>query len=352
VSFDAVLLVSFGGPEAPDEVMPFLERVTEGRGVPRERLEVVAEHYYALGGISPINEQNRHLIAALTRRLGERGVDLPVFWGNRNSPPFLADAVRSMHAAGHASALAVTTSAYPSYSGCRQYRENVAAALAQTGLADAIDIRAAGPYFERRGFAQAVADEVVGATDEARRDGLREDEVVVLFTTHSIPVAMDQGAGPDESRPSAPPGAYARAHLDVASAIMGDSTVPWRLVFQSRSGPPQVPWLEPDVNDALREEAAAGRRRVIVAPIGFISDHVEVVWDLDHEARQTAAEVGVQFVRLPTPGVHAAFVDMLVDVVVEARELPAGRVASRCSSTCCRNPEAERPVVPGLAPSE
>ena len=352
MGYDALLLASFGGPEAPDQVMPFLERVTAGRGVPRDRLELVAEHYYALGGVSPINEQNRQLLAALRQGMAARGVDLPVYWGNRNSPPFLADAVSEMEAAGHTSVLALTTSAYPSYSGCRQYRENLGAALVEAGVAGRMRIRVVGPYFDRPGFAAPTAEAVTAAVEQARQDGLRDDDVAVLFTTHSIPVAMDEGAGPDAGRPAEAPGRYVGAHLSVAETIMAGSPVPWRLVFQSRSGPPQVPWLEPDINDAVRAEAAVGRRRVIVAPIGFISDHVEVIWDLDHEARQTAADVGVEFMRVPTPGTHPAFVDALLDRVEEAIDEALATPAAQCSASCCRNPRGDRPVVPGIGGAE
>ena len=342
---DALLLVSFGGPEGPEEVMPFLERVTAGRGVPRDRLELVAQHYLAMGGVSPINGQNRELLAAMRARLDARGVDLPLYWGNRNSAPFLADTLREIHDAGHRDVLAVTTSAYPSYSGCRQYRENLADARAEAGLDDVLAIRVVGPYFHRAGFVAPFADALAGVLADVPEDVIDEGALEVLFTTHSIPVSMDQSAGPDDGRPADGMGRYVAAHLEVARAVMAQvrAGVPWRLVYQSRSGPPQVPWLEPDVNDALRESAAQGRRRVILVPIGFISDHMEVVWDLDNEARATAGDLGLDLVRVPTPGVHPAFVDTLVDLLMEAPDHGSGS----CSSTCCRNARGDRPVVPG-----
>jgi len=351
VSYDSLLLASFGGPEGPDEVMPFLERVTAGRGVPRERLEEVSHHYLALGGVSPINDQNRALLAALRAELDSRGIDLPLYWGNRNSAPFFADTLREMGNAGHRSVLAVATSAYSSYSGCRQYRENLAVARTEAGLDGVLEIAKVHPYFDRAGFVAPFRRSVHDALAGLREQGLAGDDVVVLFTTHSIPTAMAIGSGPDEGRSDELPGLYERQHLEVAEQVMADSDVPWRLVFQSRSGPPQVPWLEPDINDALREWAAAGARAAVVAPIGFISDHVEVVWDLDHEARETADELGMELVRVPTPGTDAQFVSALVDTVVQALagQAPATRL---CTSTCCANLRTPLPTVPGVASAE
>lgn len=347
MTVDAILLASFGGPEGPDEVMPFLERVTAGRGVPRERLEVVAEHYLALGGVSPINAQNRLLLAALRAELDRRGIELPIFWGNRNSAPFFTDAVRDAHAAGCRSILALATSAYSSYSGCRQYRENIAVALAQSGLEGDLDVVKLLPYYARDGFVQPFAGGVRAALAALEARGVREDDMVVLFTTHSIPTSMALGSGPDEGRPTELPGRYEQQHLEVAARVMTDLDVPWRLVFQSRSGPPQVPWLEPDINDAIREEAEAGRRAVVVAPIGFVSDHVEVVWDLDHEGAATAAEVGIEMVRVPTPGIDPDFVAALGDAIQEAVDgvIPTSGL---CSATCCANARGEQPTIPGL----
>lgn len=348
MTFDAVLLTSFGGPEGPDEVMPFLERVTAGRGVPRERLEEVSQHYLALGGVSPINQQNRLLLEHLRARMDERGVALPLYWGNRNSPPFLVDAVRDIHAAGHRRVLALATSAYSSYSGCRQYRENLATALSDSGLTAEVEIEKARPYFDRAGFAAAFTDGLAAAL----REVADASSVQVLFTTHSVPLSMGQAAGPDEQR-QGPLGVYERQHRDVAERVIaavedaGVDPVDWQLAFQSRSGPPRAPWLEPDVAVAIRAAAADGKRNVIVVPIGFVSDHVEVVWDLDHDARRIADEVGIGYVRVATPGVDPRFVDALVDVIAETRsEVATPSTASLCSDTCCRNARVDAPVVP------
>jgi protoporphyrin/coproporphyrin ferrochelatase len=347
VTYDAVLLTSFGGPEGPDEVMPFLERVTAGRGVPRERLEQVAEHYLALGGVSPINDQNRLLLERLRAAMDARGVDLPLYWGNRNSAPFLADVVLEIRDAGHRQVLAVATSAYSSYSGCRQYRENLASALVDADLVGQLEIRKARPYYDRPGFVAPFVD----GTREAMQSLPSGARTRVLFTTHSIPLSMAQTSGPTSMR-EAERGLYERQHLEVARNVMsgvelsiGVPAPDWRLVFQSRSGPPAVPWLEPDVNDAIAEAHAEGVDAVVLVPIGFISDHVEVVWDLDHEARQTAEQVGVGFARVATPGVDPRFVESLVDVIADAQE--DGEPASPlCSGECCPNARADRPVVP------
>ena len=351
MSYDSLLLASFGGPEGPDEVMPFLERVTAGRGVPRERLEEVSHHYLALGGVSPINAQNRELLAALRAELDARGIDLPLYWGNRNSAPFFTDTLREIADAGHGRVLAVATSAYSSYSGCRQYRENLAVARAEAGLDGVLEVAKVHPYFERAGFVGPFRRSVHDALARLRDQGLSGDDVVVLFTTHSIPTAMAIGSGPDEGRSESLPGLYERQHLAVAEQVMVGSDVPWRLVFQSRSGPPQVPWLEPDVNDALREWAGVGVRAAVVAPIGFISDHVEVVWDLDHEAQETADELGLVLVRVPTPGTDPEFVAALVDTIAEALagDTPATRLGT---STCCANLRTPLPTVPGVASAE
>ncbi len=350
MTYDAILLASFGGPDGPDEVMPFLERVTAGRGVPRERLEAVSHHYLALGGVSPINAQNRELLGHLREELARREINVPLFLGNRNSAPFFVDTLREIHAAGHSRVLAIATSAYSSYSGCRQYRENLATAIDEAGLTGDIEIAKARPYYERSGFAAPFIDGVV----DALADITNPASVRVLFTTHSIPVAMAETVGPDELCQGLP-GMYERQHIDVARRVMSAveaavalSPIDWRLVFQSRSGPPQMPWLEPDIGAAVREASAEGMSEVIVVPIGFVSDHVEVLWDLDHEAREIAEEIGIGFIRVATPGVDARFVGSLVDVMVDAL---SGRQTSShpslCSPTCCRNALADLPVVAG-----
>ena len=350
----AVLLASFGGPEGPDEVMPFLERVTAGRGVPPERLVEVSHHYLALGGVSPINAQNRALLAALRAEFDSRGIDLPLYWGNRNSAPFFDDVVKQMADDGHTGAIALVTSAYSSYSGCRQYRENIAAALDRTGLADQLAIRTAGQYFDSDGFVEPFARGVVAALQRLNEQGIDDSDIVLLCSTHSIPESMAATSGPGASATGEAQSAgwYVAQHTEAmariarrAESVRGRSVPEPRLVFQSRSGPPSMPWLEPDVNDALRSAAASGTRAAVVAPIGFISDHVEVIWDLDHEAAETAAEIGLSFERVGTPGIDPAFVAALAAQVEGALAGAPGR--GGCSPECCPNPRAPQPVIPG-----
>lgn len=365
-AYDALLLTSFGGPEGPDDVMPFLENVTRGRGIPRERLEAVSHHYLALGGVSPINAQNRALLAALREELARRGIDLPVAWGNRNWAPFLAPEVAALRAAGARRILALTTSVYSSYSSCRQYREDLARGLAATAdgadgadQADRADgglvIDRVRQAFDHPGFIEPFAEGLAAALRE-----LADDDARVLFTTHSIPLTMAEASGPPGR--FGPEGAYVAQHLAAIRAVVarveasgeGVRVPPWSLVYQSRSGSPHVPWLEPDVNDALRALAAEGVRSVAIVPIGFVSDHVEVVWDLDHEARETADELGLRMVRVATPGTHPAFVRGLVDLVEERLSgAPAlalsdlGPWPSVCAAGCCANSRGSLPAVAG-----
>ncbi|WP_417563976.1 ferrochelatase [Microbacterium sp.] len=308
-AFDAVLLASFGGPEGQDDVIPFLRNVTRGRGVPDERLEEVAVHYRHFGGVSPINAQNRALKAALETELAARGIDLPVHWGNRNWNPYLADALRDAHAAGHDRLLAVVTSAYTSYSGVGQYRENFEDALADTGLGEVMTIDRLREFFDHPGFVAPFVEGLRAAV------GAGADNTHVLFVTHSIPDAAAAASGPAYGAG----GAYVAQHLAVADVIAAEAApgVPYSLCYQSRSGDPRTPWLEPDVNDEIRRLARVGVERVIVVPIGFVSDHMEVLWDLDTEAAQTAADEGLGFARVATPGIHPAFVAGLVDLIVE-----------------------------------
>ena len=382
VSYDAVLLTSFGGPENQDDVLPFLRNVTRGRGIPDERLEEVAHHYRAFGGVSPINAQNRALQAALQIELDARGLDLPVLWGNRNWDPYLADALRAAHAAGHRRLLAVVTSAYSSYSGCRQYREDLAAALDTTGLAGEMSIDKVRQYFDHPGFVTPFVDGV-GAGLAALATGLGDGgdlarDAHVVFVTHSIPSVAAQASGPPGAGLGAE-GAYGAQHRAVAELVMaslaaqtdGDANqhsglgagVAWSVAFQSRSGSPATPWLEPDINDHLAELAAQGTKAVVIAPIGFVSDHMEVLWDLDEEASATARELGLLVERAPTPGVHPAFVSGLVDHVQE-RHRAAGEPAEKperpalsplgpwydvCRAGCCAPSRGQaRPAVAGL----
>ena len=364
MNYDAILLTSFGGPEGPEEVMPYLERVTAGRGVPRDRLEEVSHHYLALGGVSPINEQNRALLAALRKRLSERSVNIPIYWGNRNSEPFFADVLKQMHADGHRNVLAWVTSAYSSYSGCRQYRENLAIALEETGLTGEMNIDKVRHYFDHPGFITPIADDLASQIAKMYDEGLSAKDMKVMFATHSIPTAMGVSSGPEDRRSefaklAGDGGAYAAQHLAAAEVTMtlvakklGLELPEWELVYQSRSGSPSVPWLEPDVNDAISEAANAEFRGVIVVPIGFVSDHVEVVWDLDNEAKETAEEHNLKFARVATSGVAPEFVDGIVDLILERQTGSEKKALSKlgpwvdaCAVGCCPNLRKELPVV-------
>jgi ferrochelatase len=335
--------------------------VTRGRGIPDERLEEVAHHYRHFGGVSPINAQNRALKAALEAELADRGMNRPVYWGNRNWQPYLADALREAHAAGHRTLLGLATSAYSSYSSCRQYREDFARALEETGLGGELRIDKVRQYFDSPGFVRPFVDGVRSAIAELTDRGFAADAIRVLFATHSIPTADAERSGPDGN-------AYQRQHLAVAEAVMteagalgGGQDIGWELVYQSRSGPPTQPWLEPDVNDVIRELPARGVEAVVIVPVGFVSDHMEVLWDLDTEAMETAAEEGVVALRAPTPGVAPAYVAGLVDLILErvngtpAAERPAetalGPWYDVCRPGCCENVRLGfRPAIAGLEP--
>lgn len=366
VAYDAILLAGFGGPEGQDDVIPFLRNVTRGRGIPDGRLEEVAHHYRHFGGVSPINEHNRELKAALEAELARRGVDLPVIWGNRNWDPYLNDAVREANDRGLTRLIAIATSAYSSYSSCRQYREDYADALEDAGLSGVLQIDKVRQFFDHPGFVTPFVEGLRGALAklEAEHPGLsRTSEVEVLFATHSIPTADAAKSGPAE-RGFGEGGAYAAQHLAVAEVVMreaGAADVPWQLVYQSRSGPPTQPWLEPDVNDAIAELPAAGRKAVVIVPLGFVSDHMEVMWDLDEEAMETAEEHGLAAIRVPTPGVHPAYVAGLVDLVMErmngtpATERPhltdLGPWYDTCRPGCCENVRLGfKPALAGIAP--
>ena len=351
--YDAVLLSGFGGPEGQDDVIPFLRNVTRGRGIPDERLEEVAHHYRHFGGVSPINDHNRELRAALEARLAERGLPLPVIWGNRNWTPYLNDAVAQAFQLGLTKLIAIPTSAYSSYSSCRQYREDWADALEDSRLAGTVSIDKVRPFFNHPGFVQPFVEGVRDALAEAVEEGLTPADIEVLFCTHSIPTA-------DAAR-SGGGGAYAEQHRAVAEYVMAQAApeVAWQLVYQSRSGPPSQPWLEPDVNDAIQE--LTGRRGVVLVPLGFVSDHMEVMWDLDTEAVETATEAGLWVRRTPTPGVHPAFVDALADLVAERVEgRPVDQRAAVtapgpwydvCRPGCCENKRLGfKPAIAGLAP--
>ena len=359
--YDAVLLVSFGGPEHPDEVVPFLENVTRGRGIPRERLVEVGQHYFRFGGRSPINDQCRSLLAALRTELDERGHDLPLFWGNRNWAPYLTDTVAEMEAAGHRRAVVILTSAYPSYSSCRQYRENLYDASADTEVV----LDKIRHYAHHPGFVAASVRATLDAVDRlGDGDGAR-----LVFVTHAIPTDMATASGPP---PRSADGGYVDWHRVVAAEVtrqvsgLRPVAEDFDLVYCSRSGPPTQPWTEPDVNDHLTALHAAGVPGVVVIPIGFVSDHMEVIYDLDTEAAATAAELGLPFSRAATAGIDPDFVGALVDLVEERaavarRDDPielatepqdvavtrggrAGRYL--CLPGCCQN--ARRPERPAL----
>lgn len=368
VPYDAILLAGFGGPEGQEDVIPFLRNVTRGRGIPDERLEEVAHHYRHFGGVSPINAQNRALKAAIEAELAARGIDLPVYWGNRNWAPLLEEAVQDAAAAGDTTLLAIATSAYSSYSGCRQYREDFARVLETTQLGGTVTIDKVRQFFDHPGFVSAFTAGVTDAVRGLMGEGVAAGRIRVLFSTHSIPTADAERSGPRD-RVFGPGGAYAAQHEAVAGFVMANvaEAVPeaaqtgWELVYQSRSGPPSQPWLEPDVCDVIGELPARGVEAVVIVPLGFVSDHMEVLWDLDTEAMEAAEEAGIRAVRTPTPGVDPAFVSGLVDLVVERRSgTPAaerphvtdlGPWFDVCRPACCENVRAGfRPAVSGVAP--
>jgi protoporphyrin/coproporphyrin ferrochelatase len=340
---DALLVLSFGGPEGPDEVRPFLENVVRGRGVPPERLDAVEEHYQHFGGVSPINARNRELIAAVCAR-----TDLPVYFGNRNWHPMVEDTVAEMARDGVRRALVFATSAYGGYSACRQYHEDIARARKAVGdrAPELVKLR---QFFDHPAFVAANADAVRAARHRLPpkvRDGAR-----LVFTAHSVPTAADAAAGtPQEGGHR-----YSRQVAEAARLVAAELGVPDHdVVWQSRSGPPQVPWLEPDVVDHLDVLHARGVAAVVVAPVGFVSDHVEVIWDLDIEARERADELGMAFARAATAGPDPRFADMVVELVAEhtdaaaprglTDDVPAGGCTvngAPCAIDCCR--PARRP---------
>lgn len=311
MEFDAFLLLSFGGPEGPEQVMPFLENVTRGRGIPQRRLADVAEHYLHFGGVSPINGINRALIAQIEAELADRDMDLPAYFGNRNWEPFVEDTVAVMRDNGVQRAAVFTTSAWGGYSGCTQYQEDIARARAAAG-SGAPELVKLRQYFDHPLLVEMFA-EAIGAAARTVPEGAQ-----LVFTAHSVPFAADQRYGPNlYSRQVA----YA-ARLVAAAAGYSD----YDQVWQSRSGPPQVPWLEPDISDHLTALVDAGTKAVIVCPIGFVADHIEVVWDLDHELRIKAEEAGVAFVRAATPNADPRFARLAADLMDEVRD---GREAAR-----------------------
>ncbi|REE03529.1 ferrochelatase [Citricoccus muralis] len=400
--YDSILLASFGGPEGQDDVIPFLRNVTAGRGIPDERLEEVATHYRANGGISPINEQNRALLEALRTELAARGIDLPVYWGNRNWAPYIPQTLEQIYADGHRKMLTVATSAYSCYSSCRQYREDLGMALRSTGLEGQLEADKIRQYFNHPGFVAPFAEGLSAGLAEIRAElaaaGRADGRLHIFFATHSIPTSDAEAAGPRpvaaelQEKSGLVPGegngadVYSAQHLDVAEEILRlvpeAAGIEWSLVYQSRSGAPHVPWLEPDINDAIEELAAApadegesdgesegeGENHgegsdagplagVLVVPLGFVSDHMEVVWDLDTEAKETAENLGLAFRRTPTPGTHPAFVSGLVDIVEERLGRREGRAAvgcfgawnDVCAPNCCVKVMRDGTVRPTVA---
>ncbi|MDQ2810543.1 MAG: ferrochelatase [Actinomycetota bacterium] len=343
-AYDAFLLVSFGGPEGHDEVMPFLQNVTRGRGIPPERLASVAEHYYAVGGVSPINQQCRDMLTAVRDDFSASGLSLPLYWGNRNWSPYLADTVRAMADDGVRRAVAFVTSAYSSNSSCRQYLDDIERARAQVGPG-APEIDKIRRFFNHPGFIEPFAENALATLGTLPAD-VRENAHLV-FTAHSIPAAMADSSGPGGGR-------YV-AELTEAARLISERTDggghPWTLAYQSRSGPPSQPWLEPDVCDHLGELAKSGTAAVVVIPVGFVSDHMEVRHDLDVEAAEAAEALGLAFARAATPGTRPRFASMITELVRERLALPAappaalgempalGRLAvptQTCPAGCCR----------------
>jgi ferrochelatase len=366
--YDALLLYSFGGPNKPDDVVPFLRNVTAGKGIPDERLEEVGEHYYGFGGKSPINEQNLALKAALEAELAARGLDLPVVWGNRNWAPYTNDAVDELEQLGAERAVALVTSAYASYSGCRQYREDLAVTLDKRGQLGAdgstgVQFDKIRPYFNHPGFVQANVDAVAEAYAELQTKGGSGSDAKLVFVTHSIPDTMEAASRISHAT-------YAEQHLDLAAVVAAQVAervghdVPWDLAYCSRSGPPSQPWLEPDVNDHLEALAAEGLRNVVLSPIGFVSDHMEVAYDLDTEALATANDLGMVAVRAGTVGTREPFVRGLVDLVLERAALARGddvteatvgslpALRSVCAPGCCLRRDGEPTGVPALCSTD
>ena len=320
---DALLVLSFGGPEGPDDVLPFLENVTRGRGVPRERLVSVAAHYRHFGGVSPINARNRELIAAVSEL-----TELPVYFGNRNWHPFVEDTVAAMARDGIRRACVFVTSAYGGYSACRQYHEDIARARAAAGptAPELVKLR---HFFDHPGFVTAVADGIRAARAELGDVGERAR---LVFTAHSVPTAADINAGP----PTEGGHRYSRQVREAARLVAAELGITtYDVVWQSRSGPPSVPWLAPDIVDHLDAVAADGAGAVLVCPVGFVSDHVEVLWDLDIEARVRAAELGMGFARAGTAGGHPWFARMAVELLAEHRFGAPARALGRVPAAGC-----------------
>jgi protoporphyrin/coproporphyrin ferrochelatase len=330
MKYDAILVTSFGGPESPADVMPFLGNVLRGKNVPRERMLEVAEHYYHFGGKSPINDQNRQLIAAIEGELAQQGLHLPVYWGNRNWHPMLTDTLRKMNADGVRKALAFVTSAYSSYSSCRQYREDIARAQMTGGesvpVVDKIRV-----FHNHPGFIESTTDRVKQALETIPQD--RREAAHLIYTAHSIPMAMAQACD------------YEMQLKETCRLVTEElGRTEWRLVYQSRSGPPSQAWLEPDILECLREiKEQCGTGDVVISPVGFVSDHMEILFDLDTEAAELCEQLGLQMVRAKTVGTHPRFIRMIRELICERmdenpRKAALGVLGPRpdvCPADCC-----------------
>lgn len=317
-SYDALLVVSFGGPEGMDDVMPFLENVLRGRDVPRERMLKVAEHYELFGGVSPINQQNRNLIAALQKELDQHGPHLPIYWGNRNWHPLLKDTLAQMTADGIQKALAFVTSAYSSYSSCRQYLQNISDARDAVGP-QAPRVEKLRTFYNHPLFIESNVEQIRVVLSQLQDPG----EAHLVFTAHSIPESMAVNCD------------YATQLVETGRLIAEALTINnWQVVYQSRSGSPAQPWLGPDITEHLKTLHREGVMNVVVAPSGFVSDHMEVVYDLDIEAQKVARELGMKMVRAATAGTHPAFVKMIRELILERVENKAP--VNICAPDCCR----------------
>ncbi|MFK7769040.1 MAG: ferrochelatase [Mariniblastus sp.] len=338
--YDALLIVSFGGPEAQEDVMPFLENVLRGKNVPHERMLEVAEHYKHFGGVSPINQQNRDLIVAIKKDFADHDLDLPIYWGNRNWHPMLPDALKEMKDDGIKCALAFFTSIYSCYSGCRQYRENIAEAQASLGE-DAPEVHKVRMSFNHPSYIAASTSRVQDAFDEIAED--RRSETRFVFTAHSIPMSMAEGCK------------YSTQLNETCRLIMesiGDYS--WKLVYQSRSGPPTQPWLDPDVCDYIEElKSETDVKDIVVMPVGFVSDHMEVMFDLDTEAKEVCDKLGINMARAKSVGIHPEFVSMVRELVLErtsgTEKKAIGNMPANwdvCPQDCCTYNPPKRPARP------
>lgn len=350
-SYDALLLISFGGPEGPDDVLPFLENVVRGKNVPQQRLLEVVRRYELFDGVSPINSQNRALLAALVAELNAHGPQLPVYWGNRNWHPLLTDTVRQMAEDGVRRALALVTSAFGSYSACRQYIEDIDHARQEAGP-ETPQIDKLRLFYNHPGFIEATAERVAAALGEIpieRRSGVR-----LIYSAHSIPIAMAQNCPYEKQLREAcrlvtehveqkAEGGRRKGEIQPLAASQPGNPL-WDLVFQSRSGPPSQSWLEPDIRDHIRRiQATDGLTDIVVVSLGFLAENLEVVYDLDVEARELCEELGINMVRAAVVGSHPRFVQLIRELVVERLDRSSPRLAlgadgpwpDQCDADCC-----------------